>query len=373
MTKVTVARNKNYTNMSNYHLRDKRLTWKAKGIMSFMLSLPESWDYSIRGLATCTQDGRVATTSALNELKKYGYLVTKVQRTDDSRAISDLEYILYESPEMNPDYVARVTQKGTDEKTTQSDESKPKPSPKKMQVVPKPKQEQKRTSGFLDSGFLHTENPSAGNLHAGFLHTENPTMDSASKNLQPTGNVDAGFVDPQNVDPQNLPQINTNEINTNEKRDNYIYSGTPDTKPGSGKTRPTEKTPTQTPATLDPNPRHERGPVNPDQPPTAEEVASYCVRLEEAGMPMTIDADEFVDYYYSKGWDKIRDWKAAIRNWQRNSNKQQDGQTQSGAPWSQDPSMSAPRNQGTDSRLETLRKLWNQYDQEEQEAAKKES
>lgn len=356
MTKVTVARNKNYTNMSNYHLRDKRLTWKAKGIMSFMLSLPESWDYSIRGLATCTQDGRVATTSALNELKKYGYLVTKIQRTDDSRAISDLEYILYESPEMNPDYVARVTQEGTNGGAAQSDEPKKKPAKNQMKVVPEPGQGEKRTSGFQD---------------AGFLHTENPTMDSTSKNLQPTGNVDAGFVDPHNVDPQNLPQINTKEINTNEKRDNYIYSGTPNTKPGSGKTRPTEKTPTQTPATLDQDPRHERGPVDLDQPPTAEEVASYCVRLEEAGMPMTIDADEFVDYYYSKGWDKIRDWKAAIRNWQRNRNKQRDS-IQPSAPWSQDPSMSVPRNQGTDSRLETLRKLWNQYDQEEQEAAKKE-
>lgn len=110
-----------------------------------------------------------------------------------------------------------------------------------------------------------------------------------------------------------------------------------------------------------------------EESPTTEEIEAYCVRIQEAGFPMTIDPDEFVDYYYSKGWDKIRDWKAAIRNWQRNRNKQQDGQIPSGAPWSQDPSMSAPRNQGTDSRLETLRKLWNQYDQEEQEAAKKES
>lgn len=371
MTKVTVARNKNYTNMSNYHLRDKRLTWKAKGIMSFMLSLPESWDYSIRGLATCTHDGRVATTSALNELKKYGYLVTKVQRTDDSRAISDLEYILYECPEMNPDYVARVTQEGTNGGAAQSDEPKKKPAKNQMKVVPEPGQGEKRTSGFQDAGFLHTENPCTDSQDAGFLHTENPTMDSASKNLPPTGNVDAGFVDPHNVDPQNLPQINTKEINTNGKRDNYIYSATPGTNSDSGETRPTEKTPTQTPAILTPNPRYERGPVDLDQPPTAEEVASYCVRLEEAGMPMTIDPDEFVDYYYSKGWDRIRDWKAAIRNWQRNRNKQQDGQTPASAPWSQGADTNAT-GKGTDSRLETLRKLWNQYDQEEQEAAKKE-
>ena len=121
------------------------------------------------------------------------------------------------------------------------------------------------------------------------------------------------------------------------------------------------------------NPMREYAKVDPKNPPTTEEIEAYCVRIQEAGFPMTIDPDEFVDYYYSKGWDKIRDWKAAIRNWQRNRNKQQDGQTQSGAPWSQDPSMGTPRNPRTDSRLETLRKLWNQYDQEEQEAAKKES
>ena len=112
--------------------------------------------------------------------------------------------------------------------------------------------------------------------------------------------------------------------------------------------------------------------VDPKNPPTTEEIEAYCVRIQEAGFPMTIDPDEFVDYYYSKGWDRIRDWKAAIRNWQRNRNKQQDGQTPASAPWSQGAATNAP-GKGTDSRIETLRKLWNQYDQEEQEAAKQEA
>ena len=50
MAKFTIEKNKNYTVMSNYHLRDKNLSYKAKGLLSFMLSLPETWDYSMKGL-----------------------------------------------------------------------------------------------------------------------------------------------------------------------------------------------------------------------------------------------------------------------------------------------------------------------------------
>lgn len=50
MPTFRIEKNKNYTVMSNYHLRDKRLTLKAKGLLSFMLSLPEDWDYSISGI-----------------------------------------------------------------------------------------------------------------------------------------------------------------------------------------------------------------------------------------------------------------------------------------------------------------------------------
>ena len=52
MAKFTIEKNKNYTIMSNYHLQDKNLSYKAKGLLSFMLSLPEDWDYSINGLVS---------------------------------------------------------------------------------------------------------------------------------------------------------------------------------------------------------------------------------------------------------------------------------------------------------------------------------
>ena len=52
-----VVKTKNYTMMSNQHLKDKRLTLKAKGLMSVMLSLPENWDYTLRGLAAISKEG----------------------------------------------------------------------------------------------------------------------------------------------------------------------------------------------------------------------------------------------------------------------------------------------------------------------------
>ena len=61
--------------MSNYHLRDKRMSLKAKGLLSFMPSLPLDWDYSLDGLEKICKEGKDSIKSALNELKLYGYLI----------------------------------------------------------------------------------------------------------------------------------------------------------------------------------------------------------------------------------------------------------------------------------------------------------
>ncbi len=63
-----------YTVMSNYHLQDKSLSLKAKGLLSLMLSLPKDWDYSINGLVTLSKDGRDSIKSSLNELKQAQYV-----------------------------------------------------------------------------------------------------------------------------------------------------------------------------------------------------------------------------------------------------------------------------------------------------------
>ena len=75
MSVFKIEKNKNYTVMSNYHLRDKNLSYKAKGLLSFMLSLPEDWDYSINGLVSISKEEVKAIRNILQELQRYGYLV----------------------------------------------------------------------------------------------------------------------------------------------------------------------------------------------------------------------------------------------------------------------------------------------------------
>lgn len=97
MAVFRVEKNQNYTVMSNYHLRDTRLSLKAVGLLSKMLSLKEEWEYSTRGLAAICKEGVDAIGAALKELEKCGYLV-RHQLRDDKGRISDTEYVIYETP-----------------------------------------------------------------------------------------------------------------------------------------------------------------------------------------------------------------------------------------------------------------------------------
>ena len=63
-----VEKNKNYTTMSNYHLRDKNISLKAKGLLSWMLSNDDDWDYSLAGIVACCKEGETSVTTALKEL-----------------------------------------------------------------------------------------------------------------------------------------------------------------------------------------------------------------------------------------------------------------------------------------------------------------
>ncbi len=92
---IRVVKNCNYTTLSNYHFKDKRLSWKAKGLLSTMLSLPDNWNYTIEGLASLSDDGIKATNSGLLELEKSGYLVRKQLRDDNGHFIA-MEYTIYE-------------------------------------------------------------------------------------------------------------------------------------------------------------------------------------------------------------------------------------------------------------------------------------
>lgn len=73
-TVFRVQKTKDFTVMSNHHLKNKDLSLRSKGLLSFMLSLPEDWDYSLKGLATLNKEGIDAIRSAINELEAFGYI-----------------------------------------------------------------------------------------------------------------------------------------------------------------------------------------------------------------------------------------------------------------------------------------------------------
>ena len=97
MSVFRIERNKNYTVMSNYHLRDTAISLKSKGLLSMMLSLPDEWNYTTRGLAKICKEGVDAIGGALRELENAGYLVRRVVRNEHGR-ICDMEYTIYEQP-----------------------------------------------------------------------------------------------------------------------------------------------------------------------------------------------------------------------------------------------------------------------------------
>jgi hypothetical protein len=97
MSVVRVNKTKNYTVLSNHHFKEKRMSLKAKGLLSLMLSLPDDWNYSISGLVTLSKDGKDSVMSALSELEKFGYLA-RVKLTNEKGQFAGVEYNIYEMP-----------------------------------------------------------------------------------------------------------------------------------------------------------------------------------------------------------------------------------------------------------------------------------
>ena len=98
MAVYRVERTRDYTVMSNHHLKDTNLSLKAKGLLSLMLSLPDDWNFNMRGLSSICKEGLEAIGNALKELEKAGYMVRNQLRGANGR-ITDTEYIIYERPQ----------------------------------------------------------------------------------------------------------------------------------------------------------------------------------------------------------------------------------------------------------------------------------
>ena len=133
-----IEKNNNYTVMSNYHLRDKNLSYKAKGLLSFMLSLPDNWDYSLAGLCSISKESRDGIRSILKELQEYHYV--EIEKVRGDKGYFEYNYLIYEIPhfinlekEDNPDTenpyldnpnVETPTQINTNEQIDKDDKTK---------------------------------------------------------------------------------------------------------------------------------------------------------------------------------------------------------------------------------------------------------
>lgn len=99
MAVIRVQKNRNYTVMSNVHLKDNRLTLKAKGLLSVCLALPDDWDYSIAGLVSICKENETAVKTAMKELKDCGYLtITKLMPGQTESGRIEYVYNIFETP-----------------------------------------------------------------------------------------------------------------------------------------------------------------------------------------------------------------------------------------------------------------------------------
>lgn len=211
-----VEKNSNYTTMGNFHLRDKNLSLKAKGLLSVVLSLPPDWDYSVAGLVAIVMEKETVVRSCLKELKKAGYLVVKKERpTKENGGHFNYIYIFYEK------------------------------------------------SQLLDHKI---ENSICENLDVENLGVE--SLDVEVLDVENQGQINTNILSKE--------ELSKEELKMDSKRQSRVF-----------------------------------------KKPSVEEVRAYCEERKNK-----VDAEAFVDFYESKGWvvgkSPMKNWKAAVRTWERN-------------------------------------------------------
>lgn len=130
LTVYRVEKNHDYTVMANHHLRDERLSLKAKGLLSLILSLPDDWDISIQGLATIVSDGIASVRSGIGELMEAGYIQREIGHAEGG-TFAGYIYTIHETPAPScgnrttaPSCSFPTTENPTTENRTQSSKEK---------------------------------------------------------------------------------------------------------------------------------------------------------------------------------------------------------------------------------------------------------
>ena len=108
MAVFRVEKTRDFTVMSNHHLRNNNMSLRAKGLLSLMLSLPEDWDYTLKGLARISTEGIDAIRTVIRELEDLGYLERHRKRNEKGQ-LKEAEYIIHERPIEIPEHDMECT------------------------------------------------------------------------------------------------------------------------------------------------------------------------------------------------------------------------------------------------------------------------
>ena len=119
MAVFRIEKTRDYTVMSNYHLRDMSLSLKAKGLLSLMLSLPENWDYTMKGLARICKDGIDSISGGIRELEEHGYVIRQRVRNANGQ-LGAIEYTILEQPKEPAQTPAPIREKPIRENPVQA-------------------------------------------------------------------------------------------------------------------------------------------------------------------------------------------------------------------------------------------------------------
>lgn len=160
VTVYRVEKNRDYTTMANHHLRDERLSLRAKGLLSMLLGLPDDWEISIRGLSSIVRDGVASVQTGINELIDAGYIVRQRQHAEDG-TFAGFEYIIHERPPYtdlpyteNPYTVTPYTENREQLNTKQSNTNQSMPP-----IVPQVEDDNPTVSGAAADSSLCTREP----------------------------------------------------------------------------------------------------------------------------------------------------------------------------------------------------------------------
>lgn len=200
MSIFRVEKNKNYTVISNYHLRDKNLSLRTIGLLSIILSLPEDWDYSQAGLAAIVKDGVDSVRSGIQELEKYGYLERERERDENGRMRGTI-YRVYETPKDKRDELTTTKTYGAGE------------SDKNNQEQSSPKVDEPTS----DSPIL--ENPTLVNPRLETPTLDEPTLGTTRQLSKDILNTDLSNKDLPSKDKQNTDSTNQSIYQSNNHDD----------------------------------------------------------------------------------------------------------------------------------------------------------